>query len=53
MCYAIYDTYEPNYIATKDNDLYLIDWEFAGLNNPANDISCILCRYDFTDEQIE
>lgn len=47
------DTYEPNYIATKDDDLYLIDWEYAGLNNPANDISCILCRYDFTDEQIE
>lgn len=47
------DVYEPNYLATKDGDLYLIDWEYAGLNDPANDVACILCRYDWTDEQIE
>ena len=32
--------YEPNYIATADNDMYLIDWEYAGINDPLNDISC-------------
>lgn len=47
------DTYEPNYIATGDGDLYLIDWEYAGVNDPANDVACILCRADFTDEAIE
>lgn len=47
------DTYEPNYLATESGDLYLIDWEYAGINNPANDIACILCRSDYTDEQIE
>lgn len=47
------DTYEPNYLATKNGDLYLIDWEYAGINDPANDVACILCRYYFTDEQIE
>ena len=41
------DTYEPNYLATEKGDLYLIDWEYAGMNYPANDISCILCRGDF------
>ena len=31
----------------------LLDWEYAGLNYAANDIGCILSRYDWTDEQIE
>lgn len=47
------DTYEPNYIATADGDLYLIDWEYAGINDPANDVACILSRAYFTQEQIE
>lgn len=47
------DTYEPNYLATEDGDLYLIDWEYAGLNDPANDVACILCRGYYTEEQIE
>lgn len=47
------DTYEPNYLATRDGDLYLIDWEYAGMNDPANDVACILCRADYTDGQIE
>lgn len=47
------DTYEPNYLFDENGDIYLIDWEYAGLNYAANDIGCILCRYDWTDEQIE
>lgn len=47
------DTYAPNYLATKNKDLYLIDWEYAGLNDPANDIACILCRDFYTETQTE
>lgn len=47
------DTYEPNYLYDGSGDIYLIDWEYAGLNYAANDICCILCRYDWSDEQIE
>ncbi|MCC8089524.1 MAG: NTP transferase domain-containing protein [Rikenellaceae bacterium] len=47
------DTYEPNYLYDDSGEIYLIDWEYAGLNYAANDIACILCRYDWTDEQIE
>ncbi len=47
------DAYEPNYLATLDGDLYLIDWEYAGMNDPANDVACILCRKDYTKEQTE
>lgn len=47
------DTYEPNYLYDDKGEIYLIDWEYAGLNYAANDIGCILCRYDWTNEQIE
>ena len=47
------DTYEPNYLYDKQGKIFLIDWEYAGLNYAANDIGCILCRNEFTDEQIE
>lgn len=47
------DTYAPNYLISSKGDIYLIDWEYAGVNYAANDIACILCRYDWTDEQID
>lgn len=47
------DIYEPNYLFDDKGIIYLIDWEYAGLNYAANDIGCILCRYDWTDVQIE
>lgn len=46
------DTYEPNYLYDDKGEMFLIDWEYAGMNYSANDIGCILCRYDWTDEQI-
>lgn len=46
------DVYEPNYLVGEDGDMYLIDWEYAGMNDPANDIACILCRGSYTDQQI-
>ena len=30
------DIYEPNYIATGDGDMYLIDWEYGGYGDPAH-----------------
>jgi CTP:phosphocholine cytidylyltransferase-like protein/thiamine kinase-like enzyme len=46
------DTYAPNYLIDTEGEIFLIDWEYAGINYGANDISCILCRYDWTDEQV-
>lgn len=46
------DTYEPNYLVTKTGEMYLIDWEYAGLNYPASDLACILCRGSYTREEI-
>lgn len=52
-CCCHNDTYEPNFLATANGDLYLIDWEYAGLNNPANDLACFFCRYEYTQEEID
>lgn len=46
------DVYEPNFIATADGDLYLIDWEYAGLNDPVSDICGLICRYEYTKEDV-
>ena len=46
------DTYEPNYLYDDKDAMFLIDWEHAGMNYATNDIECILCRYDWTDEHI-
>ncbi len=47
------DVYTPNCLIGDAGEFFLIDWEYAGLNYAANDISCILCRYDWTDVQVE
>ena len=47
------DIYEPNYLYDDTDKIFLIDWEYAGLNYGINDLSCILCRYDWSDEQID
>ena len=47
------DTYTPNYLLDKNNQLYLIDWEYAGLNYPINDIACIISRGYYNQEQID
>lgn len=44
------DTYAPNYLYDDTGEMFLIDWEYAGFNYAANDIGCILCRYDWTEE---
>ena len=46
------DVYAPNYLYDKNNKIYLIDWEYAGLNYEANDLGCILCRYDWKDAEV-
>lgn len=47
------DIYEPNFLATRDGDLYLIDWEYSGLNYAANDLACFFSRYEYSDTDIE
>lgn len=47
------DTYEPNFLFDKNGELYIIDWEYAGMNDPAYDLACILCRKMYTQAEID
>ena len=33
--------------------MYLIDWEYAGINDPANDICGFFSRYEYNENQID
>lgn len=50
LCPCHGDCYWPNFLISKDT-LNLIDWEFAGMCDPANDFGGIVGRdSDFSDE---
>lgn len=46
------DAYEPNFLYDNNGEVYLIDWEYAGLNYAANDICCVTCRSNYAEEEI-
>lgn len=48
-----HDIYYPNLLPTEDGRFFLIDWEYAGVNDPANDFCGLITRYDYDDETIE
>ena len=50
-CFCHCDTYKPNWLIRKDNEVVLIDWEYAGLANPAVDVAYYIvdAMYDYDD----
>lgn len=46
------DTYNVNFLV-NDKEINIIDWEYSGYGDPANDIGSIICRHPFTDEEID
>lgn len=51
-CVCHNDTYAVNYLI-NDEDIALIDWEYTGYNDPANDIACIVARDNFSRNEID
>lgn len=46
------DTYNVNFLV-NEKEINIIDWEYSGYGDPANDIGSIICRHPFTDEEID
>ena len=44
------DTIAENFIKSSENKMYLIDWEYAGMNDPMWDIAALFLESNFTDE---
>ena len=44
------DAVPENFIKSKDGKIYLIDWEYSGMNDPMADLAALFLESDFTPE---
>lgn len=44
------DAVAENFIKSADGTLYLIDWEYSGMNDPMADFAALFLENNFTDE---
>lgn len=51
LCHC--DCYDPNFLLDEKGDMYLIDWEYSGNDDPASDLGTFICCSDYTFEQSE
>lgn len=49
LCHC--DCYDPNFLIDKNNKMYLIDWEYSGNDDPANDLGTFICCSDYSHEE--
>lgn len=42
-CICHCDCYNPNFLVDENNKMYLIDWEYSGMSDPAVDIGTFIC----------
>ena len=47
------DTIAENFIKSSENKMYLIDWEYAGMNDPMWDIAAHSLENNFTEDEEE
>lgn len=47
------DTVSENFIKNKENKMYLIDWEYAGMNDPMWDLAAYCLENNFTENEEE
>ena len=45
------DPLVANWVLDVNNKLYLIDWEYAGMNEPMWDLSCLSIEADYTETE--
>lgn len=49
LCHC--DCYSPNFLFNDNNDLFLIDWEYSGNDDPASDLGTFICCSTYTYEE--
>lgn len=43
-----YDCYDPNFLLDRQGKMYLIDWEYACVDDPAIDLGTFICCADYS-----
>lgn len=46
-CLCHCDSYDPNFLIDQEGKMYLIDWEYSGMSDPAGDIGTFLSCSDY------
>lgn len=49
LCHC--DCYDPNFIITPNGEMNLIDWEYSGNDDPAQDIGTFICCSDYSYDE--
>ena len=49
LCHC--DCYNPNFLLDDNDEMTLIDWEYSGNDDPANDLGTFICCSDYTYEE--
>ena len=44
------DAVAENFLKAKDGTMYLIDWEYSGMNDPMADLAALFLENEFTQE---
>lgn len=50
LCPCHNDALYENFIKATDGTIYLIDWEYSGMNDPMADFAALFVEADFTEE---
>ena len=45
------DSLVDNWVLDENNRLFLIDWEYSGMNEPMWDLSCLSIEANYTDKE--
>ncbi|MEA4965891.1 MAG: phosphotransferase [Oscillospiraceae bacterium] len=53
QCLCHCDTYDPNFLIDKAGKMYLIDWEYSGMSDPACDLGTFLTCADYSTKDAE
>lgn len=50
-CLCHNDCYSPNFLLDEMDNMYLIDWEYSGNDDPASDLGTFICcsHYDYNE----
>jgi len=51
ICPCHNDAVPENFIKSEDGTIYLIDWEYSGMNDPMADFAALFLESDFTEEE--
>ena len=50
-CLCHCDCYSPNFLLNEKNEMFLIDWEYSGNDDPASDLGTFICCSDYDFEK--